>query len=182
MAPINTAGEDGFFLKGGTPGVDDDVTHAFNSTSTLTPVATGNVHRLIPTISSTKNPPQEELGRNSYENPGLMFNDLALEGVAIPSFERVLYLVLRAEVQDFANHNNINILNSAVTNVGLSTYMNTQERHAGRRPDHGTLGRDHLLVFPFLYDAGGPRAPASFFMMFPFLPSFTRDASSQPLY
>ncbi len=131
-APINTAGEDGFFLKGGTPGVYYDV-NAFNSTSTLTPVATGNVHWLIPhdPLNQTL---LQSIGRNSYENPGLMFNDIALEkGIAIPKFENV-HIVMRAEVQDFANHNNINILNTVVNNIGNGLFLNRAngELNAGR--------------------------------------------------
>ena len=131
-APLNTAGEDGFFLKGGTPGVYYDL-NAFNSTSTLTPVSTGSVHWLVPHGPLNQFLAQE-IGRNSYENPGLMFNDIALEkGIAIPKYERV-HLVLRAEAQDFANHNNINILNTVVNNIGNGLFLNRAngELNAGR--------------------------------------------------
>lgn len=75
----------------------------------------------------------DEIGRNSFENPGLILTDVALEKGFDLGFER-FRIVLRAEVQDIANHNNVNILNSAVTNIGLSTYMNTKNatQDAGR--------------------------------------------------
>ncbi len=131
-APINTAGEDGFFLKGGTPGVYYDI-NAFNSTSTLTPVSPGNVHWLVPHDQLNQNLSQE-IGRNSFENPGLMFNDISVQkGIAIPHYERV-QIVLRADVQDFANHNNINILNTVVNNIGNGLFLNrpNAELNAGR--------------------------------------------------
>jgi outer membrane receptor protein involved in Fe transport len=131
-APINTAGEDGFFLKGGTPGVYYDI-NAFNSTSTLTPVSPGNVHWLVPHDQLNQNLSQE-IGRNSFENPGLMFNDISVQkGIAIPKYERV-QIVLRADVQDFANHNNINILNTVVNNIGNGLFLNrpNAELNAGR--------------------------------------------------
>ncbi len=121
-APVNTAAEDGFFFNGGTPGVYYDIA-AHNATpAKLVPVDPSTVHFLVP-HDPTNAHLHDEIGRDSFENPGLVLTDVALEKGFDLGFER-FRIVLRAEVQDIANHNNINILNSAVTNVGLSTYMN----------------------------------------------------------
>jgi outer membrane receptor protein involved in Fe transport len=122
-APITTAGEDGFFLKGGTPGVYYDI-NVFNSQKgLLTPISAGNVHWLVPHDPLNQNLLQE-VGRNSFENPGLILNDMALEkGFAVPRYERVK-MVIRVEAQNFANHNNTNILNTAVTSIGNGLFLN----------------------------------------------------------
>ncbi len=72
-------------------------------------------------------------GATAFENPGRILTDVALEKGFHLGFER-FRIVLRAEAQDIANHNNINILNSAVKNIGNSTYMNTKNatQDAGR--------------------------------------------------
>jgi len=122
-APITTAAIDGSFITGGTPGVYYDVA-AHNATpARLVIDSPGSVHWLIPHDPQNQNLLQE-VGRNSFENPGLILNDVSLEkGLAVPHFERVKF-VMRADIQNIANHNNINILNTTVNNIGISSYLN----------------------------------------------------------
>jgi hypothetical protein len=122
-APLNTAGIDGHWV-GGTPGVYYDLA-AYNSSTShpLNPISTGNVHWLVQYDLANAHL-QQEIGRDSFENPGLILTDLALEkGFAIPGHEKYK-LLMRAEAQDVANHNNVNIENTVINNIGLSTFMN----------------------------------------------------------
>jgi outer membrane receptor protein involved in Fe transport len=122
-APLNTGAIDGFFI-GGTAGTYYDIAAHNAVPSKLVPIDPSTVHWVVP-HDPTNAHLHDEIGRNSFENPGLILTDAALEKGFDLGFERVR-LVLRADVQDIANHNNVNILNTAVTNVGLSTYMNTK--------------------------------------------------------
>ncbi len=91
------------------------------------------MHWLVPHDPLNQNLSQE-VGRNSYENPGLMFNDVALEkGLTFANFERVK-LDLKAEVQNIGNHNNIGIENTTVNNIGNGLFQNraNAEIDAGR--------------------------------------------------
>jgi hypothetical protein len=65
-APITTAGIDGHFV-GGTPGVYYDVA-AFNGSGALNPVASSNVHWLVP-YGPANQFLHQEIGRNSFANP-----------------------------------------------------------------------------------------------------------------
>ena len=122
-APITTAGIDGHFV-GGTPGVYYDVA-AFNGTGALNPVTSSNVHWLVP-YGPANQFLHQEIGRNSFANPGLQFHNLALEkgiGLSYLHLERG-QLILRAEVQNIGNHNNIGPLDTTVNDIGNGNYLN----------------------------------------------------------
>jgi hypothetical protein len=136
-APIDSVGMDGFysgFLGGGTPGTYYDVKINNAPGHAVVPISSTNaVHWLIP---HRANYADAAIGRNSFLNPGSLYNDIALEK-AIPT--SLLHLsrgqfVFRAEVQDLANHNNIGLLSTNTTTVGTSSYMNINSaREANNR-------------------------------------------------
>jgi outer membrane receptor protein involved in Fe transport len=133
-APFATGAIDGSLIKGGTPGVYYDLA-AFNAVpSKLVVDDPSAVHFLVPhdvDNSQLKN----EIGRNSFSNPGRILTDVALEkGFQVPKFERAR-IVLRAEAQNIANHNNLNILNTTVNNIGNGAFLNPQNAKldAGRQ-------------------------------------------------
>ena len=120
-APFNTVGIDGAYL-GATPGVYYDLA-ANNATNALNVVSPANVHWLI------YNGPQylsQTIGRNSFENPGLEVDNVAVEkSFATPFFHKEgSAIVLRAEAQDIANHNNVGLLDVNLLDVGTSGFLN----------------------------------------------------------
>ena len=122
-APITTAGIDGQFI-GGTTGTYYDVA-AFNASGALNPVTASTVHWLIP-YDPNNQFLHQEIGRNSFRNPGLQFHNVALEkgiGLSYLRLERG-QLILRAEVQNIGNHNNIGPLDTSVTDIGNGAYLN----------------------------------------------------------
>jgi outer membrane receptor protein involved in Fe transport len=122
-APLESAGIDGHFV-GGTTGTYYDVA-ANNATGALTPVDPTSVHFLVP-YGPANQFLLQEIGRNSYSNPGLMQNDVALQkgiGLSYLHFERG-QLILRAEAQDIANHNNIGVLNTNTLEIGDGNFLN----------------------------------------------------------
>jgi outer membrane receptor protein involved in Fe transport len=133
-APITTGAIDGFFI-GQMPGVYYDLA-AFNApTPSLVVDAPDSVHWLVPHDPNNAFLHQE-VGRNSFENPGLLLSDLSLEkGFDLKSvhFERGR-VVLRVDAQNIANHNNLDIENTTVTGIGTSAFLNRKnsELNAGR--------------------------------------------------
>ncbi|WP_263382722.1 TonB-dependent receptor [Granulicella arctica] len=132
-APAQSAGIDGHFI-GGTNGVYYDLA-ANNSTGALTPVSTSAVRWLVP-YGPGNQYLRQEIGRNSYSNPGLQFHDLALEkgiGLSYLHLERG-QLILRGEVQNIGNHNNIGPLDTNVLDIGTGNYFNrlNAQEDAGR--------------------------------------------------
>jgi hypothetical protein len=125
-APMDAVGLDGYYSGwlGGpaTPGTYYDV-YANDSTGAITPISANAAHWLLP---HTANYAANAVGRNSFKNPGELYNDIALEK-AIPT--SLLHLnrgnfVFRAEVQNLSNHNNIGLLNVNLQYVGTSSFMN----------------------------------------------------------
>jgi hypothetical protein len=71
-------------------------------------------------------PPISRRGNSGFANPGLQFHNLALEkgiGLSYLHLERG-QLILRAEVQNIGNHNNIGPLDSTVNDIGNGNYLN----------------------------------------------------------
>ena len=104
-APFQTVGIDGSFL-GATPGVYYDLVANNGPTGALNPVTAAQVHFLIPNNKSGQFT-RLELGRNSFENPGNMRNDISIQkgfGTGLLHLERGQFL-LRIEVQNLSNHN-----------------------------------------------------------------------------
>jgi hypothetical protein len=150
-APIDSVAIDGHyssFLGGpATPGTYYDVL-ANNTTGAINPIDPTTVHWLIPYGPQFVS---QEVGRNSFLTPGSMYNDIALEK-AIPT--SLLHLdrgqfVIRAEVENVANHNNLNYpwlsSNDNYTNLdllyaGTSTFLN----RSGARDNTDAAGNRSL--------------------------------------
>jgi outer membrane receptor protein involved in Fe transport len=120
-ASIKTVGIDGSYI-GATPGVYYDLA-ANNATNAINPVLADQVRFLIPHGSQYTT---QEVGRNSFENPGQAFWNAALEKdipVHFRHFEHGQF-VLRAEGQNIGNHNNVSVLNTNLLDVGTTSYLN----------------------------------------------------------
>ena len=142
-APLNTGGIDGHFV-GGTSGVYYDIA-TINVTGDLVPVTPSTVHWLVP-YGPQNQFLRQEIGRNSYANPGLQFHNIAVEkgiGLSYLHFERGR-LVLRAEVNNFGNHNNVGPVDTNVTNIGNSTYLDKSNARQGSG-DSQSQGRQMYL-------------------------------------
>lgn len=130
-APINTAGIDGFYLKGGTAGVyyDEGSYNRSSPGARVLNVVTGDqVHFLIPHGTQFTG---LGVGRNSFENPGQQFWNLALEKDIPAPFTRLenARFILRAEGQNIGNHNNVSVLDVNVNHIGLGTsYLDKSSR------------------------------------------------------
>jgi outer membrane receptor protein involved in Fe transport len=129
--PIGTVGIDGSYV-GGTPGVYYDLV-ANNSSSTtniLNPVTASQAHFLIPGGPTA----QKGVGRNSFENPGQSFWNVALEkDVPTPFFHHLenARLAFRAECQNVGNHNNVSPLFNNLLYVGTPTFLNVSAAREG---------------------------------------------------
>ncbi len=129
-APLNTAGIDGFYIKG-TPGVYYDLAAYNSSPSTArvrNVVTSDQVHFLVPHGSQFTG---LGVGRNSFENPGQQFWNAAVEKDVPAPFTHLenAQFVLRAEGQNVGNHNNVSPLDNNVTHIGLGTsYLDTASK------------------------------------------------------
>jgi len=130
-APMSTVGIDGGYLDPSLAGTYFDLA-ALNNNQ-LNVVDPNKVRWLIP-ITNGYDP--REIGRNSFLNPGALYNDVALEK-AIPTgflhLDRGSF-ILRCEAQNVANHNNVGLLDVNLLDVGTPFFMNTsQAREANNR-------------------------------------------------
>ncbi|ADV84855.1 TonB-dependent receptor [Terriglobus saanensis] len=125
-APITSVGIDGAYVDDPTavPGVYYDLA-ANNATGAVTPITADQARFLIPNGSQFIT---REVGRNSFENPGQIFWNLAAEKDIPASFRHFEHaqFVLRAEGQNVGNHNNVSILDTNLIDVGTSNYLNKQ--------------------------------------------------------
>jgi len=119
--PITTVGIDGVYL-GGNPGTYYDLA-ANNQTNALNPVTSDQVRFLIPYGSQYIT---REVGRNSFENPGQSFWNVALEKDIPATFGRLEngQFQIRVEGQNVGNHNNVSILDTNLLDVGTTAYLN----------------------------------------------------------
>jgi hypothetical protein len=123
--PMSAVGIDGIYLGATTAGTYYDLA-TLNATNAAVQVDPQSERWLIPYGPQFLH---QEIGRDSYLNPGLLYNDVALEKT-VPS--SLLHLdrgqfVFRAEVQDFANHNNVNLPNVNLLYVGTASFLNPAE-------------------------------------------------------
>ncbi|CAN5403754.1 TonB-dependent receptor [soil metagenome] len=134
-AAANTAAIDGKFI-GGVTGTYYDMA-ANNVDGSLNVINPSNVRWIIP-YGPQNQFLRQEIGRNSFSNPGTTRNDIALEkgiGMSYLHFDRGRF-ILRGEVQNIANHNDVGILDTNVLDIGSPNYLNTSN---ARRPgDTGT--------------------------------------------
>jgi len=126
-ASINQIGADGFYLKKGIAGVYYDLA-AYNSSpnKVLSVVTPSQVRYLIPHGAQYTT---QEVGRNSYENPGQSFWNIALEKgvpVKVPRLPNSQFVV-RAECQNIGNHNNVSVLDTNLFDVGTSAFLNKSD-------------------------------------------------------
>jgi outer membrane receptor protein involved in Fe transport len=120
---LNTAGIDGIYLGAPSPGQYFDLA-ALNGPGTLVPVTPDQVHWLIP--YGPQFVPQE-VGRNSYRNPGSTVWNMALQK-DIPAqwthLESAAFN-LRCEASDIGNHNDVGILDTNLLHINSgNTYLN----------------------------------------------------------
>jgi len=126
-APFATVGADGAYLTDAagnpaTPGVYYDLA-ANNIDGTLKVVTPSQVHWLV---QNGQQYLHQEIGRNSFKNPYQQFHNVALQkgfSTSFAHFDRG-QLILRAEVQDIANHNNIGPLDVNLLDVGTENFQN----------------------------------------------------------
>jgi outer membrane receptor protein involved in Fe transport len=75
----------------------------------------------------------QEVGRDSFQNPGQSFWNMALEKDIpghIPRIEHGQF-VLRVECQNVGNHNNVSILDTSLLDVGTSAFLNKSAAREG---------------------------------------------------
>jgi outer membrane receptor protein involved in Fe transport len=126
-APITTAAIDGanlaaFGIGGGIAGTYYDLAKLNDANTDIVPINPSSVHFLVPGGPTV----QKGIGRNSFENPGQSFWNLALEKDIPAGFKRFEngQFVLRAEGQNVGNHNNVSTLDINVLDVGTTSYLN----------------------------------------------------------
>ena len=117
---LDTAGFDGaFFGPPFTPGVYYD----YVTGNAVTP---SQEHWLVPSGNQYLH---QEIGRNSFENPGTQYWNLATEK-AVPAswlhFDRGTF-IFRVEAQNFTNHDNIGPLNINLLNIGTEAYLSRHD-------------------------------------------------------
>jgi Carboxypeptidase regulatory-like domain/TonB-dependent Receptor Plug Domain len=123
-APFNTAGIDASQL-GGTQGTYYNL-NVYNNPATSKQkvlVDPNNVHFLVQRGQQFLH---QEVGRDSFLQPGYQQHDLAIEkgiGLSYLHFEQGT-LNLRAEANDVGNHNNVNPLGVNVALFGASSQLN----------------------------------------------------------
>ena len=129
-ASINKVGIDGSYI-GGTPGVYYDLA-ANNQTNAMNVVTPSEVRYLIPHGAQYTT---QEVGRDSFENPGQSFWNMALEKDVPAPFTHVAngQFVLRVECQDVGNHNNVSVLDTNLLDVGTAAFLN---KSAAREPTY----------------------------------------------
>ena len=122
--PLNTAGIDGVLLQvTSTPGQYFDLAAA-NGPGTLVPVTPDQEHWLIPV--GPQFVPQE-IGRNSFRNPGSTVWNVALQKDIPVRWTRLENAAfnLRAEASDVGNHNDVGILDTNLLHINSGdTYLN----------------------------------------------------------
>lgn len=120
-AKMDTVGIDGIYLGADTTGTYYDLA-ANNATGAVNQVDPNSVRWLIPYGPEFTS---KAIGRNSFKNPGVLYNDIALEK-GIPAsfihFDRGQF-VIRCEAQNIANHNNVGLLDVNLLDVGTSSFL-----------------------------------------------------------
>lgn len=156
-APVATAAIDGGNLDpktGAVAGTYYDVASALNTDAgTLVPVNPGSAHWLIPYQPLNQNLHQE-IGRNSFSNPGSTTNNIALEkgfGTKYLHLDRGTF-ILRGEVQNIGNHNDVGILDTNVNDIGSPNFLNrSNARLATQSGAPFNYGRNIVLWGKFTF-------------------------------
>lgn len=127
-ASIQKIGIDGIYL-GATPGVYYDLA-INNQTNANVVLPVSQARYLIPYgVQYTT----QEVGRNSYANPGQSFWNLAVEKDIPAKFTHLEsgMFVMRAECQNIGNHNNVGVLDTNLLDVGTSGFLNKSDAREG---------------------------------------------------
>ncbi len=158
-APLESAGIDGGLLPkslAATTGVYYDVATAVNGDGSLNVVTPSQVHWLIPYQPANQNLHQE-IGRNSFSNPGTITTNIAVQkgfGTSYLHLDRGAF-ILRAEVQNVANHNDVGILDTNVADVGSGSFLNRSNGRVATNPSGGSfpvpVGRSIVLWGKFTF-------------------------------
>jgi outer membrane receptor protein involved in Fe transport len=130
-AAMDSVGIEGGYIDPSLAGTYYDMA-ALNNNQ-LNAVDPNKVRWLIPITNGYD---RREVGRNSYLNPGTMYNDVALEK-AVPTsllhFDRGS-LVFRAEAQNIGNHNNVGLVDNNLLDAGTPAFLNpAQARESNYR-------------------------------------------------
>lgn len=145
-APMDKVAIDAaFFGLTDTPGTYIDLAAANNNNVVI---ADPTKSRWIIPVMNGYDP--HEIGRNSFLNPGELYNDVALEKAVPTSFLHLDRgsLVFRAEAQNIANHNNVGILDVNLLDVGTSFFTNTSQ---ARESTGGGGGRSLRFWAKFVF-------------------------------
>ena len=97
----------------------------------------------------------QEIGRNSFENPGTTINNIAVEkGIGTSYFHLESgKIVLRGELNNIGNHNDVGILDTNVTHIGSSSFLNRDNARVAS-PNNGvntSAGRALVLWAKFVF-------------------------------
>jgi len=121
--PLNTAGIDGIYLGAPTPGQFFDLA-AVNGPGTIVPVTPDQVHWLIPYGPQFVS---QEVGRNSFRNPGSTVWNISLQKDIPAPWTRLESAAfnLRCEASDVGNHNDVGILDTNLLHINSgNSYLN----------------------------------------------------------
>jgi len=122
-APFATAAVDGYIVAndfgigGVTPGVYYDMAALNDPNTDIVVDQPGQVRFLIPYGAQYTT---KEVGRNSFQNPGQSFWNLAMEKDIPAKFTHLEngMFVVRVECQNVGNHNNVSVLDTNLLDVG----------------------------------------------------------------
>ncbi|MBS1800053.1 MAG: TonB-dependent receptor [Acidobacteria bacterium] len=148
--PLDTGAIDGHFV-GGTDGVYYDIAALNDPNGDMNVVTPNDVHWLIP-YGPQNQFLHQEIGRNSYANPGLQFHNIAVEkgiGMSYFHFDRGR-LILRAEVNNIGNHNNVGPMNTSIPNIGTAVFLDKTNARQGSG-DAQSQGRQMYLWAKFVF-------------------------------
>ena len=158
-APLATAAIDGGLLPkalAATTGVYYDLpsaVHPASGTPALVPVIPTSVHWLIP-FQPENQFLHQEIGRNSFSNPGSTTNNIAAEkgfGTSYLHFDRGTF-ILRAELNNIANHNDVGILDTRIRDIGTTNFLNRSNARLSSPPGAPfNYGRNLILWGKFVF-------------------------------
>ncbi len=141
-ASLQSVGIDGHFV-GGTRGTFYDAATALNGSGALVPVSASAVHFLVPYFPNNAYLSQE-IGRNSYLQPGNTTNNLSLEKGF--GFRERGTFILRAEAQNIANHNDLIVGDTDVLDAGAGGFLQPSRSYS---PSIGNNQRTLVLWAKF---------------------------------
>jgi len=128
-APIDSAAIDAVFIDAPAPGTYYDL-NQLNATGNEVTVDPSTQHWTIPFGPQFL---RQEIGRNSFKNPGTTLWNVAVQKdfpVRWFHSEEASALQLRAEATDVGNHNDVNPVDINLLQVGTSNFLNVPNARA----------------------------------------------------